>query len=340
MRLVLVTDAWTPQVNGAVNCLERVVGILRGWGDEIVVISPDRFRTLPCPTYPEIRLALAPPHRVADLIEESRAEFLHIATEGPLGVLARRYAVSRSRGFTTSYHTRFPEYIAARLPVPLAWGYAYMRRFHNAGLGCMVPTRSIRDELAGRGFRNLMSWCRGVDHELFRPRPDADLGVPRPVFLYVGRLAVEKNVEAFLGLDLPGSKVVVGDGPARAALSRAYPDVHFLGVLRGQPLARAFAAADVFVFPSLTDVFGNVILEALASGVPVAAFPAPGPKDILTDGQVGVVDADLRKASLAALELPRGPTRAFAERFTWDECARMFRDNMLAANGISTSAAG
>jgi len=340
MRLVVVTDAWTPQVNGVVNCLGRVVDILRRWGDEVTVIAPDRFRTIPCPTYPEIRLALAAPQRVADLIEKSRAEFLHIATEGPLGVLARRHAVARSRGFTTAYHTRFPEYVAARLPVRLAWGYAYMRRFHNAGLGCMVPTRSIRDELAANGLRNLMSWCRGVDQELFRPRPDADLGVARPVFLYVGRVAVEKNLEAFLSLDLPGSKVVVGDGPARAALSRAYPDAHFLGVLRGEKLARAFAAADVFVFPSLTDVFGNVILEALASGVPVAAFPAPGPKDILIDRQVGVVDADLRRAALAALDLPRGPARAFAERFTWEECARTFRDNIFAANVVSTRAVG
>jgi glycosyltransferase involved in cell wall biosynthesis len=340
MRLVVITDAWAPQINGVVNCLGRVVDILRRSGDEVTVIAPDRFRTIPCPTYPEIRLAMAPPRRVADLIEDSRAEFVHIATEGPLGVLARRYAQSQSRGFTTSYHTRFPEYVAARLPVRLTWGYAYMRRFHNAGLGCMVPTRSIREELAAHGFRNLMSWCRGVDHELFRPRPDADLGLPRPVFLYVGRLAVEKNVEAFLGLDLPGSKVVVGDGPARAALSRDYPDAHFLGVLRGEPLARAFAAADVFVFPSLTDVFGNVILEALASGLPVAAFPAPGPKDILTDTLIGVVHADLRKAALAALDLPRGPARAFAERFTWEECTRTFRDNILAANGVLARAVG
>ncbi len=338
-RLALVTDAWFPQVNGVVNSLSRVAGMLRSRGDTVDVIAPDRFRTLPCPTYPEIRLALARPGQVARLIDKADASFVHIATEGPLGILARRHCLSRGLGFTTSYHTKFPEYLAVRAPVPLSWGYSFMRRFHNAGLGCMVATQSLMADLAARQFRNLLLWSRGVDHELFRPRPDADLGLPRPVFLYAGRVAVEKNLEAFLRLDLPGSKVIVGDGPARASLALAFPQAHFLGTLHGEALARAYAAADVFIFPSLTDTFGNVLLEALASGVPVAAFPVTGPRDIITDPRIGVLDADLHKAALAALELPRAAARDFALRFTWEESARMFRDNILIANGVQAGAA-
>jgi glycosyltransferase involved in cell wall biosynthesis len=332
---MIVTDAWSPQVNGVVHTLEQVIGRLSARGDEITVLAPDRFRTVPCPTYPEIQLSLASPGDVAGAIEKSGAEFVHISTEGPLGWLARRHCMRVGRGFTTSYHTKFPEYLRARLPVPLAWSYAAMRRFHNAGLGCMVITSSVRDELAARGFKHLMLWSRGVDPKLFRPRDDADLALPRPVFLYVGRVAVEKNLEAFLRLDLPGSKVVVGDGPARAALAGSYPEAHFLGVLKGEALAHAYSASDVFVFPSLTDVFGNVMLEALSSGLPVAAFPVSGPKDLITDPRIGVLDTDLRCAALAALALPRQATRRFAERFSWDRCATQFRDNILAANGAA-----
>jgi glycosyltransferase involved in cell wall biosynthesis len=339
MRLVLVTDAWFPQVNGVVNSLDRVVTLLGTWGDSVTVIAPDRFRTLPCPTYPEIRLSLTSPAAVARLIEGARPDFIHIATEGPLGLLARRHALRSGRGFTSSYHTKFPEYVAARVPVPVAWTYALVRRFHNAGRGCMVATASLEADLAARGFLHLIRWARGVDHELFRPRADADLGLPRPIFLYVGRVAVEKNLEAFLKLDLPGSKAVVGDGPAREYLSRAYPDAHFLGLMRGEPLARAYAGADVFVFPSLTDTFGNVLLEALSSGLPVAAFPVTGPKDVITDPRVGVLDADLRQAALAALDLPRGVQREFASRFSWEASAKAFRDNILAANGARAMAA-
>jgi glycosyltransferase involved in cell wall biosynthesis len=331
--LLVVTDAWFPQVNGVVHTLDQVTRRLRAGGDEISVLTPDRFHTVPCPTYPEIRLALARPGAVARAIEDSGAAFLHISTEGPLGWLARRHCLRVGRGFTTSYHTRFPEYVRARVPLPLAWSYAAMRRFHNAGLGCMVITSSVRDELAARSFKRLMLWSRGVESELFRPREDADFGLPRPVFLYVGRVAVEKNVDAFLRLDLPGSKVVVGDGPARAALTKAFPEAHFLGILKGEALARAYSASDVFVFPSLTDVFGNVMLEALASGVPVAAFPVSGPKDLITDPRVGVLDDDLRRAALAALDLPRAAARSFAEHFSWDRCATQFRDNILTANG-------
>jgi glycosyltransferase involved in cell wall biosynthesis len=340
IRLVLVTDAWAPQVNGVVNSLEHVVGIMRGWGDEVTVIAPDRFRTLPCPTYPEIPLALARPGKVAALIEAVPSPaFIHIATEGPLGILARRYCLVHGRPFTTSYHTKFPEYLSARVPVPLSWGYAFMQRFHAAGQGCMVSTRSLRDDLAARGFERLMLWSRGVDGNLFRPRPDADLGLPRPVFLYVGRVAVEKNIEAFLKLELPGSKVVVGDGPARKALSAAHPEAHFLGAKQREALAAAYAAADVFVFPSLTDTFGNVLLEALASGLPVAAYPVTGPRDVVTDPAVGVLDDELGKAARSALLLSRAAARSFALGFTWEASARQFRDNVTSAHDVREDAA-
>jgi glycosyltransferase involved in cell wall biosynthesis len=333
LRLVIVTDAWFPQVNGVVNSIDRVVRILRGWGDKVTIVGPDRFRTLPCPTYPDIPLALARPSAIARLIEEDAGAHLHIATEGPLGLLARRHAMARRRIFTTSYHTKFPEYLSARVPVPLSWGYAFMRRFHNTGAGCMVATESLREDLARRGFKNLVFWSRGVDHSLFHPRADADLGLPRPIFLSVGRVAVEKNLEAFLKLDLPGSKVVAGDGPARAELARTYPQAHFLGALSTEELVKVYAAADVFVFPSVTDTFGNVLLEALASGLPVAAFPVTGPKDVVTDPRVGVLDADLRKAALGALRLSGAAAREFSMSFSWEASARAFRDNILAAHG-------
>jgi len=331
-RLALVTDAWHPQVNGVVNSLDRVVKMLRAFGDEVTVIGPDRFRTLPCPTYPEIPLALVWPKEMAALIEASGADFVHIATEGPLGHVARRYCLARGRGFTTSYHTKFPEYLSARAPVPLAWGYAFMRRFHRPSLATMVATPSLAEELSARGFRNLRPWSRGVDREFFRPRTNADLGLKRPVFLNVGRVAVEKNLEAFLRLDLPGSKVVVGDGPARAALEKAFPEAHFLGRLPTEEVAIAYAASDVFVFPSRTDTFGNVMLEAMASGLPVAGFPVTGPRDVITDPRAGVLDEDLRKAALAALKLSRDDARAFTEKFSWEESARTFRSIILEAN--------
>jgi glycosyltransferase involved in cell wall biosynthesis len=334
LRLVIVTDAWTPQVNGVVHSLERMRMALTAAGDGVTIIHPGRFRTVPCPTYPEIPLSLTTPGRVRELIDAARPDAVHIATEGPLGWLARRACTETGRGFTTSYHTKFPEYVRARIPVPESWIYGIVRRFHNRGLGCMVAAQSLREDLAARGFRNLMHWPRGVDAERFRPRPGASLGLERPVFLNVGRVAVEKNIEAFAGLDLPGTKAVVGDGPALEALKRKYPGVHFLGLRKGEALARAYAAADVFVFPSLTDTFGNVLLEALASGVPVAAYPVTGPKDVILDPRAGVLDDDLERACLAALALKRADARAYALKHTWENSARMFRDNILRANGL------
>jgi glycosyltransferase involved in cell wall biosynthesis len=333
IRLLIATDAWRPQVNGVVRSIERLVEELPRLGAEVTILSPGRFRTVPLPTYTEIRLAVARATTFARPVEDTKPDAIHIATEGPVGYGVRRWCRRNHRRFTTSYHTRFPEYIAKRLPVPLDWTYAVLRRFHNAGNGCMVATATLHAELARRGFDNLMYWTRGVDGGLFCPRQDARLPFPGPIFLYVGRIAVEKNLEAFLALDLPGSKVVIGDGPDLARLRTAYPEVRFLGVLTGEPLAKAYAGADVFVFPSRTDTFGMVMLEALAAGLPVAAYPVPGPLDVIGSATVGVLDEDLRKAALAALAIPRDRCRAFALEHSWEASARQFLDNVVVGQG-------
>lgn len=324
MRVLVVTDAWRPQINGVVRTLEKLAEALEEMGVAVEVLNPGGFRTLPLPSYPDIRLALATTGQIARRIEAAAPDRIHIATEGPLGMLARRVCLARGLAFTTSYHTRFPEFLRARLPVPESWSYRWLRRFHNAGGGMLVATPSLAAELTARGFHHIRLWSRGVDTELFHPRRRRDPGLPRPVFLNVGRVAVEKNLPAFLDLDLPGSKVVVGDGPALGQLSARYPDVHFLGVKTGEELAALYASADVFVFPSRTDTFGNVILEALASGCPVAAFPVTGPLDILADGTGGVLGDDLRQAALDALAVPREAARAKALTYDWQECARQF----------------
>lgn len=326
MRVLVVTDAWKPQVNGVVHSLEAISREAPALGSEICFCTPEGFPTIGLPSYREIRLAIASPRAVARRIDAAGADHVHIATEGPLGLAARRVCLMRREPFTTSYHTRFPEYLHARTRFPLRWSYAALRAFHNAGAGVMASTPRLARELQALGFRRPMIWSRGVDHDLFRPRPSA-LDLPRPIFLYAGRVAIEKNLEAFLSLDLPGSKVVVGDGPARAALTARHPDSHFLGMLRGEALARAYASADVFVFPSLTDTFGIVLLEAMASGLPVAAFPAPGPLDVVPP-EAGVLSEDLHAACLGALELSREAARAHALRYTWAASARQFLDNL------------
>jgi glycosyltransferase involved in cell wall biosynthesis len=335
MRIMLVTDAWEPQVNGVVRTLSRVVQECRAMGHEVEVIAPnDGFQTVPLPTYPEIKLALNARKEVERRFRAFEPEAIHIATEGTLGWTARSICKRWKLPFTTSYHTRFPEYVHARFPfIPLRAGYQFMRHFHNAGGRLMVATPTMRDELAARGFKNITPWARGVDTELFHPSlRDVDGGMyrgfPRPIFLNVGRVAVEKNIAGFLRLDLPGTKVVVGDGPQRAELERKHPEVKFLGAKFGQDLARCFADADVFVFPSLTDTFGLVILEAMAAGTPVAAFPAPGPRDIIPGSGAGVVSDDLREASLACLDLDRATARAYAETFSWRACAEEFVRNL------------
>ncbi len=283
------------------------------------------------PTYSDIRIALASRAEVARRIEASLPDHVHIATEGPLGFLARSHCRRQGRQFTTSYHTRFPEYVSARMPIPLSVTYGLMRRFHNAGIGTMVSTDSVAAELAARGFKRLLRWSRGVDSHRFRPRDYSILDLPRPIFLYVGRLAVEKNVEAFLELDLPGSKVVVGEGPAMKPLRAAFPMAHFLGLKVDDELAEIYASADVFVFPSRTDTFGIVLLEALASGLPVAAFPVAGPIDVIGRHGPGVLDENLQEASRRALAIARSEARAFALRYSWETSAQQFFGNILAA---------
>jgi glycosyltransferase involved in cell wall biosynthesis len=294
-RLLIVTDAWLPQTNGVVRTLTMVVGELRAMGHVVDVIGPDRFRTIPCPTYSDIPLALMPRRRMVRLIEAFRPDALHIATEGPLGMAARGWAMRTGFALTTAFHTRFAEYLKARTGLPLRPVYAWMRHFHGAAQGTMVATQSVRDDLTARGFRNIRPWSRGVDLALFKPDPREQWDLPRPIFLHVGRVAVEKNIAAFLDLDLPGSKIVVGGGPILERLRREYPNVLFTGPLRDESLARAYAGADVFVFPSLTDTFGLVLLEALACGTPVAGFPVTGPIDVLADAdsRIGAVNSDL-----------------------------------------------
>ena len=336
MRILLATDAWEPQVNGVVRTLTRVVSELKAMGHTVEVISPDQFKTFPLPTYAEIKVAIGVYEPVQERFKGFEPEAIHIATEGPIGLAARRICVEWKLPFTTSYHTRFPEYVSARLPLPLAAGYAYMKWFHKPSGRLMVATPTMRDELSQHGFRNISSWSRGVDTEVFRPRKDDEAdafeGLARPVYLYVGRVAVEKNIEAFLGLDLPGTKVVVGPGPQLDELRAKYPEVAFRGAKSGQELSAHFSCADVFVFPSLTDTFGLVILEAMASGTPVAAYPAPGPIDIIPNSGAGVLAASategLREACLEALKLDRRGVRAFAEGFSWRACAEDFVRNL------------
>ncbi|MGP9821464.1 glycosyltransferase family 4 protein [Salinarimonas sp. NSM] len=333
MRLLVATDAWRPQINGVVRSIEQMIAHAADFDAEIVLLTPLDFRSLPMPTYPEIRLALARPRAVARKIAELAPTHIHIATEGPIGIATRRICLAHDFAYTTSYHTRFPEYVSARAPVPERWVYRAIRRFHNAGRGIMVATDSLEAELVKRGFRNVLRWGRGVDTTLFRPRASRVVDAPGPIFLYVGRVAVEKNLEAFLKLDLPGTKVIVGDGPARPDLERRYRDARFIGAHTGEALAEVYASADVFVFPSLTDTFGIVLLEALASGLPIAAYPVTGPLDVVGTSGCGVLDHDLRKAALAALEIPRDRCRAYGETFTWHESARQFFGNIRAAAG-------
>ncbi len=328
MRVAIVTDAWHPQINGVARTLSRMQAGMEAAGHEVAVLAPHRFRTLPCPFYPTIRLAVGAGPALGRALAEFRPEAVHIATEGPLGLAARAYCLASGWPFTTAFHTRFPEYLNARCRLPLAWGYAALRRFHAPAQRTMVATATVRRELAARGFARLVAWTRGVDTGLFRPGCAPALDLPRPVFLYVGRIAVEKNLPAFLDLDLPGAKLVVGDGPLLPALRRRYPAVHFAGAQSERALAAHYAAADVLVMPSRTETFGLVMLEALACGVPVAAFPAPGPTDVIGDSGAGVLADDLAAAARAALEIPRERCIAHASRFSWQASIDQFVGNL------------
>ena len=334
LRLLIVSDAWAPQVNGVVRTLSTVSGLLRAGGDTVEVVGPDRFRTVPAPSYPEIRLAVRPRAALARMADSFAPTVVHVATEGPLGWAMR--AVCRARGwpFTTSFHTKFPEYLHARTGIPPRLAWAVLRRFHESGAGTFAATPSLREELARRGFTKVRPWTRGVDLDLFRPEPrDPWEGLARPVFLYAGRVAVEKNIEAFLRLDLPGSKVVVGDGPQRQALQARFPEARFAGWREGASLAAAYAGADVSVFPSRTDTFGLVILEAMACGVPVAAHPVTGPLDVIGGSGAGVLDEDLGRAARAALDCDRARCRAHAETFSWAACTETFRRQLVPIRG-------
>jgi len=332
VKLALVTDAWFPQVNGVVRTLSSVVKELETGGDEVMVISPDGFRTMPCPRYPEIRLSLWPWGVVPRRLKAFRPDHVHIATEGPLGLAARRFCGWRKIPFTTSYHTQFPQYLWSYVRMPVGLTYRAMRWFHGRALHTLVPTPNVKRELDARGFTNIVVWTRGVDTELFHPRDDDACDLPwladteRPIFCYAGRVAIEKNIKAFLDADLPGTKLVIGAGPMLEAMKAKYPAVRFVGYKFGEELARHFACADVFVFPSRTDTFGVVMLEAMASGLPVAAYPVTGPIDVVKDGVSGILDEDIAVAARRCLELDPAEARRYAEGFTWANTARIFRD--------------
>lgn len=328
MRIMIVSDAWSPQINGVVITLRNTIRELEAAGHTVATITPDGFASIPCPTYPEIRLAINPRRRVAQRIDAFVPHALHIATEGPLGLAARRHCLRSQRPFSTAYHTQFPEYVHARIRLPVGIAYRWMRWFHAPAKALMVATPDIHRRLKARGFGNLAMWSRGVDTELFHAHGRGMPEVQRPVFLYVGRVAVEKNIEAFLALDLPGTKWVFGDGPARIALERRFPQARFFGMKTGDDLAWYYRQADAFVFPSRTDTFGLVMLEAMACGTPVAAYPVTGPIDVVRSGVSGVLDSDLRAAALAALVLPRAAVRAHALESSWSRATAQFIDNL------------
>lgn len=339
-KVLIVTDAWHPQTNGVVRCLETLGSQLIAMGHAVRYLTPQGFWTVPLPTYPEIALSLVGVATIAAIIEREAPDHLHIATEGPLGLIARYACLDAGLRFTTSYHTRYPEYVAARIPVPADWTYGFLRWFHSAAEATLVPTRSMLNELAEREFVNLREWTRGVDPNRFSPGPKTQFAdLPGPHLLYVGRVAVEKNIEAFLALKTPGSKIVVGDGPARAELEARYPDASFMGRRTGEELSAIYRSADVFVFPSKTDTFGNVMIEALSSGLPVAAYPVTGPIDVLTDPACGALDDDLQLAVERALTLSREAARAHAARFTWSHCAELFLAALVPAQRLASKAA-
>lgn len=324
MKIVIVTDAWAPQVNGVVRTLKQTHDHLIKMGHEVVLITPADFKTIPCPSYPSIRLAVLPGRKVRKMLNAAKANAVHIATEGPLGMAARRWCLRHNVDFTTSYHTQFPEYIRLRAPIPLSWTYAWFRRFHSKAVRTLVPTASQQKRLQEKGFKRVVVWGRGVDTEIFTPNHPQQLNLPGPIMMNMGRVAIEKNIEAFLDLDLPGSKVVVGDGPDLAQLQRRHPDVLFTGAKFGKELASYLAAADVFVFPSKTDTFGLVILEAMACGLPVAAYPVTGPQDIIINGETGVYDADLANAVKKALQLSADKAQTYAQQHSWAACTEVF----------------
>jgi len=338
MRIAIVTDAWRPQVNGVVQTLTKTREELQALGHEVLMLTPEGRRTVPLPTYPEIRIALFPGRSVRRELAAFNPDCIHIATEGTLGLAARRFCRRRRLPFTTAYHTQFPEYVRARLPIPVSWTARLLRWFHGPAARTMVPTEHIRAKLLRRGFRNVVIWERGVDTALFNPYERHEYDLPGPLWIYMGRVAVEKNIEQFLTLELPGSKVIIGDGPDRERLERQFADCHFLGYRFGADLAAHMAGGDVFVFPSRTDTFGIVMLEALACGLPVAALPVEGPIDVITSTEVGILDQDLRSACERALQLDRTACRAFVENRSWRRATLQFSSYLAPRTRATASA--
>lgn len=329
MKLLLITDAWGPQVNGVVTTYKNVIAGLAEQGVKTQVIHPGLFKTVPCPGYAEISLVLNV-WKLGGLIEKAKPDFIHIAVEGPLGLAARYYLNKKNINYTTAFHTRFPEYVNKRLPfIPVKWGYAFMKWFHKKSRTILVTTKSMQADLTHYGMSRMVVWGRGVDTDLFVPAAKNKTNINEPVFINVGRVAVEKNIEAFLKLDLPGKKVIVGGGPSRKRLEKSYPDVEFLGYKHGKALTDCYAQADVFVFPSKTDTFGLVMLEAMACGLPAVGYPVPGPIDVINDGVTGYISDDLQKASIDALHLSRDDCREHALNNNWSSCAETMRTNLV-----------
>lgn len=335
MRILIATDAWLPQVNGVVTTMVNTTRELKALGHDVALLTSEGFRTVPCPTYPEIRLALPDAERIRRRVDDFAPDAVHIATEAPIGLAVRRHCLRTGIPFTTAFHTQFPEYVHARCRLPVGVTYRWMRWFHAPSTAVMVPTPEIHRRLAARGFANLTRWSRGVDTELFCPAPQPHRRPDAPIFLYAGRVAVEKNIETFLRLDLPGTKWVVGDGPARASLQARFPDAIFHGMQHGKNLAHYYQQADVFVFPSRTDTFGLVMLEAMACGTPVAAFPVTGPIDVVRDPAAGVLAVDLRDAALQALALERDEVRACALRHSWRAATEQFVANLAPSRAMA-----
>lgn len=331
LKIAFITDAWHPQINGVVTTIENTCKTLRAQGHEVLLIAPDRFTTVPCPSYPSIKLSIFCYAKVKQLLHEFQPDHIHIATEGPLGLAARKYCLKHQLAFTSSFHTLFAEYVNLRFKVPVSWGYRLLRWFHRPATHTMVATQQVQEDLVKRGFsaEKFVRWSRGVDTERFKPRANSAVEHPRPLSMYVGRVAIEKNLEDFLNLDIPGTKMVVGDGPALSKLQKNYPEAVFTGFQTGDTLAEIMASADVFVFPSKTDTFGIVMLDALASGVPVAAYPVQGPVDVLLNDETGCMRTDLHDAFHAALKLDKARCRQHALEYSWQNCSAQFLHNLV-----------